>query len=98
MIDKTWHIRQVMQGIHVWFGKGLRGGRWLGRACRTKQRYAVADFNHARLQETAAIADIVIEPAKQTGVDLRAWLADTLALIPDQKINRIDELLPWTAR
>jgi hypothetical protein len=98
MIDKTWQIQQVMQGIHVWFGKGLRGGRWLGRACRTKQRYAVADFNHARLQETAAIADIVIEPAKQTGVDLRAWLADTLALIPDQKINRIDELLPWTAR
>jgi|GEM_PF-2107113 len=54
MIDKTWHIQQVMQGIHVWFGEGHRGGRWLGRACRTKQRYAVADFNHARLQETAA--------------------------------------------
>ncbi len=31
-------------------------------------------------------------------VDPQAWLADTLARIPDHKINRIDELLPWNAR
>jgi len=48
--------------------------------------------------KSAAIADIVIETARQTCVDPQACLADTLAQIPDQKINRIDELLPWTAR
>ena len=26
------------------------------------------------------------------------WLANTLAGIPDHKINRIDELRPWNAR
>ena len=31
------------------------------------------------------------------GVDPPAWLADTLARIPDHKINRIDDLLPWNA-
>ena len=29
------------------------------------------------------------------GVDPQAWLADVLQCIPDYKINRIDELLPW---
>jgi IS66 C-terminal element len=28
----------------------------------------------------------------------QAWLADMLARIPDHKINRIDELLPWNAQ
>ncbi|MFT6887558.1 MAG: transposase, partial [Paracoccaceae bacterium] len=27
-----------------------------------------------------------------------AWLADTLARIPDWKITRIDGLLPWNAK
>ena len=40
----------------------------------------------------------LIETAKLNGVDPQAWLADTLARIPDHKINRIDELLPWNAR
>jgi transposase len=46
----------------------------------------------------AAIAYTLIETAKLNGVDPKAWLADTLARIPDHKINRIDELLPWNAR
>ncbi|MGC1494309.1 MAG: transposase domain-containing protein, partial [Sulfitobacter sp.] len=29
------------------------------------------------------------------GIDPQAWLADTLARIPDYKINRVDDLLPW---
>ena len=29
--------------------------------------------------------------------DPQAWLADTLACIPDYKINRVDDLLPWKA-
>ncbi|MCF6232934.1 MAG: transposase domain-containing protein, partial [Rhodobacteraceae bacterium] len=32
------------------------------------------------------------------GIDPQAWLADTLARIPDYKINRVDDLLPWNAR
>ena len=48
--------------------------------------------------KSAAIAYTLIETAKLNGVDPHAWLADTLARIPDQKINRIDDLLPWNAR
>lgn len=33
--------------------------------------------------------------AKLNGVDPNAWLADTLARIPDYKITKVDELLPW---
>ena len=43
----------------------------------------------------AAIAYTLIETAKLNGVDPHAWLADTLARIPDHKITRVDELLPW---
>ncbi|MFT4830047.1 MAG: hypothetical protein ACJAW4_003089, partial [Paracoccaceae bacterium] len=32
------------------------------------------------------------------GIDPQAWLADTLARIPDWKITRIDGLLPWNAK
>ena len=45
----------------------------------------------------AAIAYTLIETAKLNGVDPLAWLADTLARIPDYKINRVDDLLPWKA-
>ena len=48
--------------------------------------------------KSAAIAYTLIETAKLNRVDPQAWLADTLARIPDHKINRIDELLPWNAR
>ena len=43
----------------------------------------------------AAIAYTLIETAKLNGVDPQTWLADILERIPDYKINRIDELLPW---
>jgi len=43
----------------------------------------------------ASIAYTLIETAKLNGVDPQAWLADTLARIPDYKITKIDELLPW---
>ncbi len=46
----------------------------------------------------AAIAYTLIETAKLNGVDPQAWLADTLARIPDYKINRVDDLLPWYRR
>jgi transposase len=48
--------------------------------------------------KSAAIAYTLIETAKLNGVDPQAWLADTLARIPDHKINRINELLPWNTR
>ncbi len=48
--------------------------------------------------KAAAIAYTLIETAKLNGVDPHAWLADTLARIPDYKITKVDELLPsrWT--
>ena len=45
--------------------------------------------------KAAAIAYTMIETAKLNGVDPQAWLADTLARIPDYKITKVDELLPW---
>lgn len=41
-----------------------------------------------------AIAYTLIETAKLNGIDPQAPLADTLARIPDYKINRVDDLLP----
>jgi transposase len=46
----------------------------------------------------AAIAYTLIETAKLNGVDPQAWLADTLACIPDYKITRVDDLLPWNRK
>ena len=43
----------------------------------------------------AAIAYTLIETAKLNAVDPDASLADTLARIPDYKINKVDDLLPW---
>ena len=45
--------------------------------------------------KAAAIAYTLIETAKLNDVDPQAWLADVLDRIPDYKINRIEELLPW---
>lgn len=48
--------------------------------------------------QSAATIYSLIETAKLNGVDPQAWLADTLARLPDHKINKIDELLPWNFR
>jgi hypothetical protein len=45
--------------------------------------------------KAAAIAYTLIETAKLNAVDPNAWLADTLARIPDYKITKADDLLPW---
>ncbi|WP_426038199.1 IS66 family transposase [Cypionkella sp. TWP1-2-1b2] len=45
--------------------------------------------------KSAAIAYTLIETAKLNSVDPQEWLADTLARIPDYKITRVDDLLPW---
>lgn len=46
-------------------------------------------------RKAAAIAYTLIETAKLNAVDPNAWLADTLARIPDYKINKVEDLLPW---
>jgi len=43
--------------------------------------------------KAAAIAYTLIETAKLNGVDPYAWLADTIARIPDYRITKVDELL-----
>ena len=45
--------------------------------------------------KAAAIAYALIETAKLNDVDPQVWLADTLACIPDYRITKVDELLPW---
>ncbi len=45
--------------------------------------------------KAAAIAYTLIETAKLNDTDPFAWLADTIARIPDYRINKVDDLLPW---
>ena len=45
--------------------------------------------------KAAAIAYTLVEAPKLNGVDPQAWLTNVLSRIPDHKITRIDELLPW---
>ncbi len=45
--------------------------------------------------KAAAIAYTLIETAKMNDVDPKAWLTWVLERLPDHKINRIDELMPW---
>ncbi len=47
--------------------------------------------------KAAAVAYTLIETAKLNGVDPRTWLGDTIACIPDYKITKIDDLLPWNS-
>ena len=37
----------------------------------------------------------MIETAKLNSIEPQAWLVDTLARIPNYKINRVDDLLSW---
>ena len=37
----------------------------------------------------------LIVTAKMNGIDPQAWLADVLARLPDIKVSRVPELLPW---
>ncbi len=48
--------------------------------------------------KAAAIAYTLIETAKLNAVDPHAWLANTLARLPDYKITKVDDLLPWKWR
>ena len=45
--------------------------------------------------KAAAITYTLIETAKLNKVDPQAWLTWVLGRVPDQKITRLDELLPW---
>ena len=45
--------------------------------------------------KAAAIADTLIETAKINKVDPEAWLTSVLQRLPDHKINRIGERMPW---
>ncbi|MEM9241670.1 MAG: transposase domain-containing protein [Pseudomonadota bacterium] len=36
-----------------------------------------------------------IETAKLKGDDPLTWLADTIARIPDDKITKVQDLMPW---
>ena len=79
------------------------GPRTMASAERAMRAIALGSKNYLFVGspsggKSAAIAYTLIETAKLNGVDPQAWLADTLARIPDHKINRINELLPWNTR
>ena len=79
------------------------GPRTMASAERAMRAVALGRKNYLFVgsqtgSKSAAIAYTLIETAKLNGVDPQAWLANTLARIPDHKINRIDDLLPWNAR
>ena len=48
--------------------------------------------------KAAAIAYTLVETARMNGVDPEAWLTWVLERLPDHKINRIKELMPWNWR
>ena len=45
--------------------------------------------------KAAGVAYVLIETAKLNAVDPQDWLADTLVHIPNYKISKVDDLLPW---
>jgi transposase len=45
--------------------------------------------------KAAAIAYTLVETAKMNNVDPEAWLTWVLQRLPDHKINRLEELMPW---
>ncbi|WP_172332842.1 IS66 family transposase, partial [Mangrovicoccus sp. HB161399] len=45
--------------------------------------------------DRAALMYTLIVTAKMNGIDPQAWLADVLARLPDTKVSRVPELLPW---
>ncbi len=77
---------------------------WVGKSTALLEPLADAIGRHVRKNylfvgsqtggKAAAIAYTLIETAKLNSIDPQAWLADTLARIPDYKINRVDDLLP----
>lgn len=48
--------------------------------------------------KAAAVAYTLLETAKLNHIDPQAWLADTITRIPDCKINKVDDLMPWLWR
>ena len=61
-------------------------------AIRRKNYLFVGSLTGGR---AAAIAYTLIDTTKLNDVDPQAWLVDTLARIPNYKINHVDNLLPW---
>ena len=75
-------------------GRWERDGAYRSVAIGRKNYLFVGSQTGGR---AAAIAYTLIETAKLNGVDPQARLADTLARIPDWKITRVDDLLPWNS-
>ena len=57
-------------------------------SCRENSTYAAPYFQ-------GGLPYTLIETAKLNTVDPNAWLADTLVRIPDYKITKVTDLLPW---
>ena len=64
---------------------------WFGSASRIERAFEPQIW----LGKADVVAYTLIETAKLNAVDPLARLADTLARIPDYKITKVDDLLPW---
>jgi hypothetical protein len=62
---------------------------------RFQRKARASALTRAGEKKAAAIAYTLIETAKLNAVNPHAWLADTLARVPDYKITRVDDVLPW---
>ena len=58
-----------------------------------RKNYLFAGSDNSGIRAAAIYS--LIETCKLNAIDPEAYLRDILARIPDHKINRIDELLPW---
>ena len=87
-----------------WSQPSVRAAPWTTVPTKTMRSAAFAPEHSAgRPTRSSALrratrrwpAYTAIETAKLYDVDPQAWLADSLARLPDQEITRIDGLLPW---
>ena len=50
----------------------------------------------ARRERLEVVACSLVEAAKLNDIDPQAWFAGVLIRVPDHKITKVDELVPWS--
>ena len=87
--------RDALSGRIGLFGRAIRPARSTTRGSEAEIAWKVA-FGCFSLTGGKPNGECrLIETAKLNDVDPQGWLADTLARIPDCKITKVDDLLPW---
>ncbi len=91
------HLARFRGWIHAdgyaGFEDLYRSGAIREVACMAHVRRKFVDIH--RSQGPPIAEEAIGRIAQLNAVDPNAWLADTRARIPDCKINKVDDLLPW---